>query len=142
MGRKHTHTSGLKWACMLVYIHHIEKAGGHQSSMVANLSCGQLYRGNFTYFCSRLRIWSLETGSDVLSRKCLLTGSFLPLSSMACTYTVSCHRVNSKFIGSRKCLPIQSTAIGSVPRLSSHTTAYQWRSLQRRVCRHLVPVVL
>ena len=77
---------------------------------------------------SRLRIWSRETGSAVLSRIGLLI-SILELN------LVLPQRDSSRFPRRRPSLYLYRYAIGSVPSLSSHAIAYRCRSLPR-VRRH------
>ena len=99
----------------------------HQPGKVANPARGQLNREN--EYSTLRRIWSSETGSAVPSRVSLhistlrldlvflLTG-FLPSSAAASIYLFE-----------------PPYAIGSVPSLSCHAIAYQWRLLPK-VCRH------
>ena len=109
---------------------------------------GQLNRGIFPCPRSRLRIWSCETGLAIPSRVSLLTlyaqaesgaqfTGFLPMSAAASIYfhhhTPSgqsrVYRVTQlrTYYG----VHCREFAVGSVPSLSGHVIAYQWRSLLR-----------
>ena len=90
-----------------------------QPGKVANSARGQLNRENDIFPCprSRLRIWSRETGSAVLSRVSLII-----LHTQA-----------------ESGLPIH--AIEPVPSLSGHAIAYRWRSLPR-VRRHRASIYI
>ena len=76
---------------------------------------------NFLCFRSRLRIWSRQTGSAVRSRVSLLIFHTSRLN-LVLKLTGSSHA--SRFHGG-----VHPTAIWSVPNLTRHATAYQWRSL-------------
>ena len=95
---------------------------GGQSSCSWSAEQGKLF---FPRPRSRLRIWSCETGSAVPSR---VTPLILHTQADSDENTHG-----SRFPPARPHIP--STAIGSVPCLSGHATAYRWCSLPR-VRRH------
>ena len=109
------------YVCM--YGHHFQQSLDHPG-MVANPALGQLNREKCFYpcFCSRLRIWSRETGSAVPSRASLL---ILHAQAESGAYS----RDSSRFPRRRPHIP--STAIGLDPSLLGHTIVYRWRSLPR-----------
>ena len=94
--------------------------------VIANPSRGQLKKENMFFLrpCSRLRIWSRLTTSAVPSRVSLL---ILHIQAESGAYP----RDSSRFRRRRPHIP--STAIGSIPILSSHANAYRvrWHSLPR-----------
>ena len=88
-----------------------------------------LEQGFFPCPRSRLTIWPRETGSAVKSRVSLLIlytqAEYVAYSRIPPAFRDGVHIL----------LYTPSTAIGPVPSLSGHATAYRWRSLPR-VCRH------
>ena len=96
-----------------------------QPGMVANPARGQLNRGKSFLSCPRslLRFFFRETESAVPSSVSLF---ILHTQAESGTYSK-----DSSSIPRRRPYNIPSTAIGSFPRLSDHSNAYQWRSLPR-----------
>ena len=86
-------------------------------------------QGEWIFPCprSRLRVWSRETGSAIPSRVSLL---ILHTQAESGAYLRDSSRVPR-----RRPFIKPPNAIGSVPSLSGHATAYRWRSLPR-VRRH------
>ena len=80
---------------------------------------------------SRLRVWSRETSSAVLSRVSLVI-LYIQTESGACLLTrfLAISAATSVYL-----YRYSPYAIGSVPSLSGHANAYRWRSLPR-VLRH------
>ena len=104
----------------------IYSKGKDKPGMVANPARGQLNRENIFFLspCSRLRIWSRETGLAAPSRVSLLI-SILRLNLMLASYAIppdfrggvylfiqatTRHRVSLEFIRSRNCVPMALTA--------------------------------
>ena len=91
-----------------------------------NLARCQLKRGklSFPFPCSRLRIWSRDTGSAVP-----FNASLLILHAQA--ESGADLRYSSRFPRRRPHIYTPSTAIGSVPNLMGRAIAYRWRPLPR-----------
>ena len=106
-----------------MYGHH-NKQSMDQPGKVVNPAFGQLNRENEYPPVPVLRIWSRKTGSAVLSRVSLLI--FILRLNLVLTYGVL-----PEFCGGIIFLFKPPYAIGPIPCLSDHATAYRWRSLSR-----------
>ena len=95
----------------------------NQPGKVANPARGQLNRGKciFPCPCTRLRIWSRETGLAVPSRVSLL---ILHTQAESGAYSLDFSRLPRRGV-----FKPPYAIIGSVPSLSGHAVAYRWRSL-------------